>query len=70
MESISSAELAEVIHTDKKRLRKFLREITPREEQPGRGNRWVLPGGKRNINRLQKQYEQWSQAHQRRTTHA
>ena len=65
MEPITPAELAEVVHTDDKRVRKFLRDVTPRENQPGRGKRWALPGGKRNLQRLQKQYDAWAAAHTR-----
>jgi hypothetical protein len=60
MQSITPAELAELVHTDQKRVRKFLREITPKEAQPGRGRRWNLKGDKRSITRLQKQYDNWS----------
>jgi hypothetical protein len=62
---ITPAELAEGLGADQKRVRKFLRSITPEEQQPGRGNRWSLPGGKRNFARLQKQYNEWAQMHTR-----
>lgn len=63
--TITPTELAEQLHTDPKVLRKFLREVTPREAQPGRGHRWELPAGKRNMTRLQKQFDVWAAAHTR-----
>jgi hypothetical protein len=59
------AELAETFHTEPKLVRKFLRSTTPRDQQPGRGHRWVLPAGKREMNRLQKQFDTWREAHTR-----
>lgn len=65
MQSITPVELAEVFEADPKTIRKFLRSTTPKESQPGRGHRWSLPGGKRDINRLQKQYTEWAKVHTR-----
>ena len=60
--TITPAELAEVVKSDSKTVRKFLRSITPREDQPGKGSRWAIPGSKSNLNKLQKQFATWNQA--------
>jgi hypothetical protein len=58
-------ELADTLHSDPKTVRKFLRTITPRDKQPGRGHRWELPAGKRDLTRLTKQFNDWREAHTR-----
>jgi len=65
MATITPSEFAEQVHADPKTVRKFLRSLTPKEQQPGRGHRWELPGGKRDVNRLNKQWTEWSAAHTR-----
>ena len=42
MAQITTAELALELDTDARTARKFLRSITPRDEQPGKGSRWVI----------------------------
>lgn len=42
MATITVAELATALDTDARTARKFLRSITPREEQPGKGSRWAI----------------------------
>lgn len=56
---LSTAQFASEIGTDPKTLRKFLRSTTPREEQPGKGGRWVLPGTKTAIARARKDFAKW-----------
>lgn len=63
--NVTPSELAEELHTDPKTVRKFLRSTTDRENQPGRGHRWSIPGNKRNISKLRRQFDAWSQAHTR-----
>lgn len=60
--TITPAELAEVVKSDGRTVRKFLRSITPREEQPGKGSRWAIDGTKRNLTKLQRQFATWNQA--------
>lgn len=36
------AELATALNTDARTARKFLRSITPKDAQPGKGSRWVI----------------------------
>lgn len=62
MSSMTPTEFATTVDSDGKTVRKFLRSITPREEQPGKGSRWTLPAGKRDLTRLQKQFREWSAA--------
>ena len=35
-------ELATLLSTDGKTMRRFLRSITPKEGQPGKGGRWII----------------------------
>lgn len=65
MNTVTPSELAQQLESDPKTVRKFLRSITEKELQPGRGHRWELPAGKRDINRLKKQFEVWREAHTR-----
>lgn len=66
--SITPTEFAEQVGSDPKTVRKFLRSMTPRDAQPGRGHRWELPAGKRNTTRLTKQFKEWSAEHTRAKT--
>lgn len=59
MTNITTNELAVELGATPRETRKFLRSITPKEEQPGKGSRWAIPGGKRELTRLQKQYTEW-----------
>lgn len=60
--TLTPAEFAEVVKSDGRTVRKFLRSITPKDEQPGKGARWSLPGTKREVTKLQKQFDDWSNA--------
>ena len=53
---ITAAELASELGTDSRTVRKFLRSITPRDEQPGKGSRWGIKGNKQNIAALRKKF--------------
>lgn len=64
MAQITTAEFAEALETDTRTVRKFLRAITPKEEQPGKGSRWVLEGNKNSINKMRKQFAAWDEARQ------
>ena len=59
---ITPAELATELGTDARTTRKFLRSITPRDEQPGKGSRWGIKGTKTNIAALRKQYAKFDEA--------
>lgn len=58
--TMTPAEFAETVASDGRTVRKFLRSITPKDEQPGKGSRWALPAGKRDIQKLSKQFGEWS----------
>jgi hypothetical protein len=42
MATMTPAELATELSTDARTARKFLRSITPRDAQPGKGSRWAI----------------------------
>lgn len=56
---MNTTDFATELGTDGRTARKFLRSITPKDEQPGKGSRWNLPEGKRDLNRMKKQFEGW-----------
>lgn len=61
--TITTTEFAAELETDARTARKFLRSITPKDEQPGKGSRWTIPGTKTNLNKMRKQFNEWA-AHQ------
>jgi hypothetical protein len=65
MKMTTPTELAEELETDPRTVRKFLRSLTPKEKQPGRGHRWEIPANKRSLTRLSKQFEAWAALHTR-----
>lgn len=62
MAQITTAEFAAELGTDTRTVRKFLRSITPKDEQPGKGSRWVLEGNKREMAKSKKQFAEWTAA--------
>lgn len=42
MATLTPKELAIKLGTDAKTLRKYLRSVTPRDAQPGKGHRWSI----------------------------
>ena len=62
MAEITTAEFAAELGTDTRTARKFLRSVTPKEEQPGKGSRWVLDGRKASLNKMRKQFNEWNSA--------
>lgn len=59
---MNTTSFASELNTDARTARKFLRDITPKDEQPGKGSRWDLPEGKRDLNKLRKQFADWTAA--------
>lgn len=59
--TISTVEFAAELDTDTRTARKFLRSITPKEDQPGKGARWAITGTKTNLNKMRKQFSAWSE---------
>ena len=58
--TMTPTEFAATVDSDGRTVRKFLRSITPKDEQPGKGSRWALPAAKRDIARLTKQFGEWT----------
>jgi hypothetical protein len=58
--TMTTNEFSTELGTDSRTLRKFLRSITPKDEQPGKGSRWVLPANARDINKAKKNFTEWS----------
>ena len=59
MTEMTTRAFADALGTDPKSLRKFLRATTPRDQHPGKGGRWVLPGSKSAIASARKSFLQW-----------
>jgi len=57
---ISAKELAGRFDTDGRTVRKFLRSITPKDDQPGKGSRWVIEA--KQVRSLAKQFKEWEAA--------
>lgn len=58
---LTPAELATELGTDPRTTRKFLRAITPRDEQPGKGARWAIKGTKTNIATMRKKFSKFQE---------
>lgn len=63
MAQITVNELAEQLETSPRTARKFLRSITPKDEQPGKGKRWSIE--KREIRGLVKKFAHFQTEHMR-----
>jgi len=62
MSNMTPTEFAATVDSTGREVRKFLRSITPKDEQPGKGSRWSLPATKREVTKLQKQFTDWKAA--------
>ena len=60
--TLTPADLAEVLGTDARTTRKFLRSITPKDAQPGKGSRWAIKGTKGNLTDLGKKFAAFTAA--------
>lgn len=54
---LSAKEVAAEMSVDARTFRKFLREITPKEDHPGQGGRWTFTKGE--ATKLKKQFGKW-----------
>jgi len=54
MATISVVDLATALETDGRTARKFLRSITPKDAQPGKGARWAIES--KQVASLQKKF--------------
>lgn len=57
---MTPAEFAVEVDSDGRTVRKFLRATTPKEQHPGKGARWTLPGTAREVTKLKKQFGEWT----------
>lgn len=60
--TMTPADLATVLGTDARTARKFLRTITPKDEQPGKGSRWSIKGTKTELTRLGEEFAKFTAA--------
>lgn len=60
MATINIAEFATIIEATPRDARKFLREVTPAESQPGKGGRWSIE--KRDVRPLRSKFTKWDAA--------
>jgi len=60
--TMTIVDLTEVLDTDARTARKFLRSITPAEEQPGKGSRWVISATAANLKSLTKKFADFEAA--------
>lgn len=58
-QTLSAKQMAIELETDARTFRKFMRDITPKEDQPGQGKRWTFEGTKKSINGLKKKFAAW-----------
>ncbi len=58
MATINIATLATELDTDPRTARKFMRSVTPRDEQPGKGARWEIE--KRTVASLRKKFAKFT----------
>lgn len=58
--TMTTAQAAEKLETTPRTLRKFLRTITPKDAQPGKGSRWTLEA--RDVTKMRKQFNEWKAA--------
>jgi hypothetical protein len=58
--TLTPKELAQSFNSDGRTVRKFLRSITPKADQPGKGSRWAIEA--RKVNSLRKQFTAWDEA--------
>jgi hypothetical protein len=59
---LTPAQLAAELGTDARTTRKFLRSITPREAQPGKGSRWEIAGTAASVRTMRKQFAAFTAA--------
>lgn len=64
MATITVADLAADLNTDARTARKFLRSITPKDAQPGKGSRWAIE--KREVRSLRSKFSKFQEAEEAR----
>jgi len=61
--ALNVKELAEKLDTTPRTARKFLRHVTPVEDQPGKGGRWEIAG--KDVRSLTKKFADYQDEHMR-----
>ena len=61
---LTASDLATELDTDSKTVRKFLRSVTPKDEQPGKGSRWSIE--KKQLRSLRSQFAKFQAAQDER----
>jgi hypothetical protein len=59
MATITPKEFAQKVDSDGRTVRKFLRSITPKEDQPGKGSRWEIES--RQVRSLTTKFRKWDE---------
>lgn len=59
-QTMTPADLATELGTDARTVRKFLRSITPKENQPGKGSRWSIE--KKQLRSLRSKFDKFQKA--------
>lgn len=59
MATITPKEFAQKVDSDGRTVRKFLRSITPKDEQPGKGSRWAIEN--RQVRSLTTKFRKWDE---------
>lgn len=57
---LTAALLADALGTDARTARKFLRSITPKDAQPGKGSRWEIKATKTELTALAKKFAKFT----------
>lgn len=60
MATINISEFSTIIEATPRDARKFLREVTPEDAQPGKGGRWQIE--KRDVRSLRSKFTKWDEA--------
>lgn len=68
MATMTATALAQELDTTAREVRKFLRSVTPKDDQPGKGSQWAIE--KRALRTLRKQYREWDEARQEKAQEA
>lgn len=68
MATITVQDLAQELGTDARTTRKFLRSVTEKDSQPGKGSKWAIE--KREIRSLRSKFKAFSEAQRPRTEKA
>lgn len=60
--TMTTTDLAATFETTPRELRKFLRSNDSGFESVGKGSRYALPSGKRDLNSMKKRFDAWTKA--------